>query len=316
MQIGFNIPVSGPLATPDNVVRLAAEGESMGFDYATFSDHVLMPKDVRARYPYTDAGEFPSGSLSNWFEQLSLMGFLAGKTSRLRLLSSVMVVPYRPAVLTAKIIATLDALSAGRVSLGVGAGWMREEFEALDAPPFEHRGTVTDEYLAAFRELWTKDAPHFEGRFVKFSNIDFYPKPVQNPLPIWVGGESRPAMRRAARIGDGWYPIGVNPQQRLDSLARLRAGMERMRGMVREAGRDLGAFGFGYRVQAFGESLPDKADDGERRLFSGSAEDIAGDLRSFRELGVRQVDFSYAAGSREDTLARMRRFRDGVVARL
>jgi probable F420-dependent oxidoreductase len=316
MQIGFNIPVSGPLATPDNVVRVCVEGEAMGFAYATFSDHVLMPKDVRARYPYSDAGEFPSGSLSNWFEQLSLMGFLAGKTSRLRLLSSVMVVPYRPAVLTAKIIATLDVLSGGRVALGVGAGWMREEFEALGAPPFEQRGAVTDEYLQAFRELWTKDAPRFDGKFVKFADIDFYPKPVQNPLPIWVGGESRPAMRRAARLGDGWYPIGVNPQHRLDTLARFRTGVERMRGMVRDAGRDPGGFGLGYRVQTFGETLPQKADDGDRRLFSGNAEDIAGDLRAFRELGVAQVDFGFAAASADDTLARMRRFKDAVLTRL
>ena len=316
MQIGFNIPVSGPLATPDSVVRLATEGEAMGFAYATFSDHVLMPKDVRARYPYTDAGEFPSGSLTNWFEQLSFMGFLAGKTSRLRLLSSVMVVPYRPAVLTAKIIATLDVLSGGRVSLGVGAGWMREEFEALGTPPFEQRGAVTDEYLAAFRELWTKDAPHFDGKFVKFADIDFYPKPVQKPLPIWVGGESRPAMRRAARLGNGWYPIGVNPQHRLDTLTRLRAGMELVLEIVQAAGREPSDFGFAYRVQQFGETIPDKADNGERRLFSGSAADLASDLRAFRNLGVTQVDFSFGAGSTDETLVRMRHFQDGVVARI
>ncbi len=316
MQIGFNLPVTGKLARPDVLVRLCVEGEAMGFDYATFSDHILMPKDVAARYPYTDSGEFPSGSLKDWFEQLTTMGFLAGKTSRLRLLSSVMVVPYRPAVFAAKIIATMDVLSGGRIALGVGAGWLREEFEALGAPPFEQRGAVTDEYLRAFRVLWTEDSPRFDGKFVKFDNIDFNPKPVQNPLPVWVGGESGPAMRRAARLGDGWYPIGVNPKNRLDTLARYRQGVEKLRGMVREAGRDPGNFGLAYRVQTFGEKLPDKADDGERRLFSGGAQDIAADLRAFRDLGVAQVDFGFAAGTEEETLARMRRFREDVVARL
>jgi probable F420-dependent oxidoreductase len=316
MQIGFNIPVSGPLATPDTVVRLCTEGEAMGFGFATFSDHVLMPKDVRARYPYTESGEFPSGSLSHWFEQLTLMCFLSAKTSRLRLLSSVMVVPYRPAVLTAKVVATMDVLSKGRISLGVGVGWLREEFEALATPPYEQRGAVTDEYLQAFRELWTKDAPRFDGKFVKFANIDFYPKPVQNPLPIWVGGESAPALRRAARLGDGWYPIGVNPKNRLDTLARYRAGIEKLRGLVREAGRDAGGVGLGYRVQSFGEKLPEKADNGDRRLFSGGPKDIAGDLRAFRELGVAQVDFSFGAPSADEMLARMRHFRDEVMAQL
>ncbi|MBV8577120.1 MAG: LLM class flavin-dependent oxidoreductase, partial [Acetobacteraceae bacterium] len=157
---------------------------------------------------------------------------------------------------------------------------------------------------------------HFDGKFVKFADIDFYPKPVQKPLPIWVGGESRPAMRRAARLGNGWYPIGVNPQHRLDTLTRLRAGMELVLEMAQGAGRDSGDFGFSYRVQQFGEKIPDKADNGERRLFSGSAANLASDLRAFRDLGVAQVDFSFGAGSTDETLARMRQFQDGVVARI
>ena len=209
----------------------------------------------------------------------------------------------------------MDVLSGGRIALGVGAGWLREEFEALGAPPFEQRGAVTDEYLRAFRVLWTEDLPRFDGKFVKFDNIDFNPKPVQNPLPVWVGGESGPAMRRAAWP---WRRLGSDRHQPEEPARYAGAlpGVEKLRGMVREAGRDPGNFGLAYRVQTFGEKLPDKADDGERRLFSGGAQDIAADLRAFRDLGVAQVDFGFAAGTEEDTLARMRRFREDVVARL
>ena len=123
-----------------------------------------------------------------------------------------MVVPHRPAVLTAKILATLDYLSKGRLTLGIGAGWCKEEFEAIGAPPFDDRGHVTDEWMMVCKELWTSDAPKFDGKYVKFSDVLFPPKPVQNPIPIWVGGESGPAMRRTAKYGDAWYPIGTNPQ--------------------------------------------------------------------------------------------------------
>ena len=217
MQYGFGAPVSGLLAAPDNLARIAVEGEAMGYDYTTISDHVVIPRDIEARYPYSDTGEFPGRSRGERHEQLTAVAFVAGKTSRLRLVTSVTVVPHRPAVLQAKMLATIDVLSKGRLTFGIGAGWMREEFEALGTPPFAARGAVTDEYVLACRELWTKDDPRFDGKYVKFADVLFEPKPVQKPHPpIWVGGESGPALRRTARLGDGWYPIGTNPQHRLE----------------------------------------------------------------------------------------------------
>src|SRR5215471_9757136 len=162
MQIGFNAPTAGPLAAPDALVRICVEGEAMGYDYAVFSDHVVIPTSIGARYPYSETGEFPSGSAGPRHEQLTEVAFVAAKTTRLRLVTSVMVVPHRPAVLAAKMLSTIDVLSGGRLTLGIGAGWMREEFEAIDAPDFDARGTVTDEYVRAFVELWTRDAPKFE----------------------------------------------------------------------------------------------------------------------------------------------------------
>ena len=317
MQFGFGAPVSGPLSSPDNLARIAVEGEAMGYDYATISDHVVIPRDIEAKYPYSDTGEFPGRAGGDRHEQLTAVAFIAGKTSQLRLVTSVTVVPHRPAVLQAKMLATIDALSKGRLVFGIGAGWMREEFEALGVPPLAERGAVTDEYLNAFRELWTKDHPSFEGRYVKFANIRFEPKPVQKPYPpIWVGGESGPALRRTARIGDGWYPIGTNPQHRLDSMKRYQAGVERLRRLTRGAGREPSQVSLIYRVSAWGKSLPARADDGERRLFSGEAADIISDLREFRDFGVSHVDFGFAGNTADAMIAEMRRFREDVLAKV
>src|ERR1700736_2617856 len=214
-------------------------------------------------------------------------------------------------------LATIDVLSNGRLTFGIGAGWMKEEFQALGVPPFPERGAVTDEYLDAFRELWTKDDPRFEGRHVKFADILFEPKPVQKPHPpIWVGGESGPALRRTARIGDAWYPIGTNPQHRLDSLKRFQAGGERLRRLTREAGRDPSKMGLAYRVTSWGKSLPDRADDGERRLFSGETADVIADLRAFRDFGVGYVDFNFEGATADAMLTNMRRFREAVLTKM
>src|ERR1700739_840144 len=290
MLIGFNAPTAGPLSAADNLSKIVVGGETMGFDYATFSDHVVIPTAIAAEYPYSASGEFPSGARAERHEQLTELAWIAAKTTRLRLVTSVMVVPHRPAVLTAKILSTIDVLSGGRLTLGIGAGWMREEFEAIDAPDFDARGTVTDEYLRAFVELWTKDDPKFDGKHVRFSDIGFDPKPVQKPHPpIWVGGESGPALRRTARLGDGWYPIGTNPQHQRDSMKRFEAGVERLRRLTREAGRNPSQVALAYRVTSWGKALPARADDGERRLFSGEPADVVTDLRAVRDFGVSPV---------------------------
>jgi probable F420-dependent oxidoreductase len=317
MQYGFGAPVSGALSAPDNLARIAAEGEAMGYDYATISDHVVIPRDIEARYPYSDTGEFPGRSRGDRHEQLTAVAFVAGKTSRLRLVTSVTVVPHRPAVLQAKMLATIDVLSKGRLTFGIGAGWMKEEFAALGVPPFPERGAVTDEYLMACRELWTQDDPHFEGKYIKFANVLFEPKPVQKPHPpIWVGGESRPALRRTARLGDGWYPIGTNPQHRLDSMKRFHGAVERLRRMTGEAGRDPAHIALAYRVTSWGKSLPARADDGERRLFSGETVDLVADLRAFRDFGVGYVDFNFDGDTPDAMIANMRRFREDVLAKV
>jgi probable F420-dependent oxidoreductase len=316
MQIGCSVPTSGPLTDPDSIARVATEAEMLGFDYVTVSDHIVIPTDIDSRYPYSDSGEFPSGARVDRHEQLVEAMFVAAKTSKLRIVTSVMVVPHRPAVLTAKLLATLDVLSKGRLTLGIGAGWMREEFEAVGTPPFEERGAVTDEYMMACKALWEQDEPRFEGKYAKFSDIVFTPKPVQKPIPIWVGGESNPALRRTARYGDAWYPIGTNPQFPMDTLRRYKAGVEKLRGMVEKAGRDPSSVGLAYRVSANPEAQPKGTVEGERKLFTGGHADYAGDIRALSEVGVSAFDFGLFGPTLAATLDNMRRFRDEVAAKV
>ncbi len=312
MQIGFNLPISGPLSGPETMTRLAQEGEALGYDYLTMNDHIVLPNLEVPGYPYSESGAFFDEDPERRHDQLTA----AAKTRHIRLVFAVMVVPYRPAVLAAKMLATIDVLSAGRLTVGIGAGWLEAEFAAL-AVPFAARDAVTDEYIRAFRTLWTEPVPRFAGDRISFDGIRFEPKPVQKPHPpIWVGGESGPALRRAAGLGDAWYPIGSNNRHLLDTLPRYRAGIGRLRRYAAEAGRDPAEIALALRVKRYGETVPERASDGERRLFSGGTADIAADLRALRDLGVGAVDIDFERPDAAAVIAEMRRFKEEVIARI
>jgi probable F420-dependent oxidoreductase len=306
MQFGTVIPLYGPLAQPDLLRRLISRAEALGYDAVWFADHVVVPDYAAGLYGET------------FFEPLTALAFAAGNTSRLRLGVDVLVVPYRPAVLTAKVLASLDALSGGRVILGAGVGILRGEFEALGVP-YAERGAITDEYLRAFVELWSADAPRFEGRYVRFGDLRFAPRPAQTPrIPIWVGGNSQRAQRRAAELGDGWHPYAPG----LEEYARAVDRVRRLRAQRGGAGRftfsyscpemklsarpwapppDAGA-GFWEvpaRLAADYASLPLRPPhepDG-RPLFSGSADQVAGDLAALARAGASYAVTRFWAGS-------------------
>ena len=182
--------------------------------------------------------------------------------------------------------------------------------------PFAERSAVTDAYLDAFRTMWTEPRPRIRGPSVSIDGPVVAPKPMQKPYPpIWVGGESGPSMRRAARVGDAWYPIGSNRGHLLDSLPRLEAGIGLLRRLVRDAGRDPWHVGVVYRVKRHAIAMP-PASDGNRRLFSGSIADTIEDIRALRSIGVTGLDFDFERDDAEGVIAGMRKFRDDVVGRV
>src|SRR5690349_10589499 len=310
MQFGFNLPNSGSLAAPEIMARIALEGEALGYDYLTVTDHIVLPDMEEPGYLYSESGAFYSTDSGYRHEMLTLAAWLAAATARIRLVLAVLVVPYRPAVLAAKQLATIDVLSGGRLTVGIGAGWLKAEFDAVVATPFAERGAVTDEYVAAFRTLWTEKKPVINGKYVHYDGLLLEPKPTQQPHPpIWVGGESGPSLRRAARLGDAWYPIGTNNAHPLDSLPRYKAGIERLWRATEAAGRKRDAVALTYRVKRYGEALPPTASDGERRLFSGSERDIIGDIHALHDLGVSAIDFDFERPEPNTVIAEMREFK-------
>ncbi len=305
MRYGFYLPTRGQTASPEALETLLARGEALGFSSVVIADHIVFPVTIKSKYPYTVSGAFPGQG--DALEQLSLMAFVAGKTRTLRLISSVMILPHRNPVVTAKMLATIDVLSRGRVTVGVGVGWLREEFEALGAPDFDRRGAVSDEYLRIFKALWTQDPASYRGEFYRFDSIRCVPHPVQKPHPpIWIGGHSKAALRRVARLGDGWHPVGANPAAPLRP-AEMRALLDELARLTEAEGRDPAALTISYKAPIYdaGQGVDGGA---ERRPFSGSQQAIADDIGTFAGLGVSELIFDFRSESLTESLDRMSRF--------
>jgi probable F420-dependent oxidoreductase len=314
MEFGFGLPTRGPMAAPQRLATLARTGEELGFAIISVSDHVIIPKTITSTYPYNESGTFAGSPSGECLEQLALLSFLVGVTSSAKLLTSVMVLPHRPPVLTAKMLATIDVLSNGRLIVGCGVGWMREEFEAIGAPSYDERGAVGDEYIRAFKELWTSDNPTFEGKYCRFANVAFAPKPVQKPHPpIWTGGESPAALRRAGRLANAWYPIGSNPRFPVGTPAQFAEYTARVKRYAKEAGRDPSALDFAYSANCLNDQQAQTLPDGQRRPFTGTPQQIADDIKRYEELGVRHIMVNLQGETQAQTLERMQRFADRIM---
>ena len=266
MEFGLHLPHVGPLATREGITAFAQLAEELGFDALWVSDHVVVPRSLDSRYPYSRDGSFPVSPDMPLMEPLATLLFAAAVTERVKLGTTVLVIPMRNPIVTAKQLASLDVLSNGRLILGVGAGWMEEEFKMLGVP-FERRGARTNEYIRLIKALWTEENPSFEGEFWQIKDVGFSPKPLQQPHPpIWTGGHSAPALRRAGRLGDGWHAVGVSPDT-------LREQFQEVQRHAEKAGRDPASLTLSVRPRV-------RLDDPAKTIEL---------LRSYREVGVSHV---------------------------
>jgi probable F420-dependent oxidoreductase len=227
MRVGIFAPLANPFATPDYIETLARSVEERGFDSIWVAEHVVLFEEYGSQYPYLDNGKIPVPRESGMLDPFPALAYLAACTSKVRLGTGICLVPQRNPVYTAKEATTVDYLSGGRLDLGVGVGWLEEEFEALGVP-FAHRGSRCRDYINVIKSLWQDDVAQFDGEFYSMKPTLQYPKPVQKPHPpIHFGGESDAALRRVADLGQGWYGFGIDPEQTKERIAKLTRMLER-----------------------------------------------------------------------------------------
>lgn len=316
MRYGVCLPTYRGLAETRAIAETARRAEELGYDSLWVTDHVIMPEKNVQYFGDTI------------YDPLLALTYVAALTTRVQLGTAIMVVPYRNALLQAKMLATLDALSGGRAVFGAGVGWIEEEFTALGVP-FHERGAITDEYLRAFRVLWSEQKPTFEGKYVRFSDIRAEPKPVQGAnLPIYVGGTSQRAIRRAVELGQGWFP---------DSLpfADLKQSIAYLHKTAQEQGRDPASLevlirtGLQVTDRADGAPVPEGsgvpaqagwrtqefetgAEEPARAPFVGTVQQIIEDIQTCQELGVTQLIFEFTVTYGDERLDTLELFANNI----
>jgi probable F420-dependent oxidoreductase len=272
VKVGVNLLNFGPGAHAENFSDWARETESLGYHWLGVSDHVALTRDVSAQYP------------APFYDPFTLLAWLSGLTTRIELGTTVAILPYRSPLQLARVSANIDRLSRGRFVLGVGVGWAREEFDALGID-FAKRGAIADEYLEALLALWTKDEVSYRGSFLRFENVETGPRPVRTPHPpIWVGGSSDAAIRRAARYGDAWHPIRIRVSWLEEKAPELAAA-------ARSFGRPVPRLC--PRILMRPTSEPEGED---RRAGEGTLEQIHSDFEALENLGCPYVVLDFFTG--------------------
>ena len=306
LSVGVRNFAARPPADWRHVLDQARAADEAGVDRVFVADHLVFGPDLSA---YADpasggvtGGVQPTGPDGHWLEPLAALSAMAAVTSRVKLATNVLVAPLRPPVLLAKMASTVDALSHGRLELGVGVGWQEAEYRAVGVP-FTERGRVLDETLRVCRALWTQDEVTYAGRDFALEAVHMMPKPVSpEGVPIWLGGRAIPATaRRLARYGTGWIPWGVTP-------ATLAGALKRMRSLVEEHGRDFAAIRVSY-------ALPTVAKDGRldyARMFADVPEALALGVTDFRTLARIPADHPAARDFLDELCGR---FRDATEGR-
>ncbi len=280
MRLGFNLPQLGPAATPEALVRVAQRAEELGYDSLWVTDRVLHP--IEPQTPYMGS---PDGSLPEIYkivlDPLESLTYVAGHTSRIALGTSILDMPYYNPVLLARSLTTLDVLSGGRLRVGLGQGWSKDEFDAVGAS-MKARGRRADEFISGLKAIWTTDPVEFHGEFYHVPKSVILPKPVQKPHPpIYLAAFSDSGLKRTATMANGWLPAGMPPE----GLKQMIAGLK---GMAQEAGRDPTELAVVVRANILvtEEPLGDP-----RFLCTGSPDQIKADIAATREIGVDEIHF-------------------------
>ena len=280
MKVGFGLPHMGPVASLDAVVKTAQRAEELGYDSVWVVERLLYPLKPQTPYPGT-----PDGSLPDLYKRvldpLATLTFLAAKTTRIGLGTSVLDMPYHNPVMLARQLTTLDVLSQGRLRLGLGLGWSKDEYDAVGAT-FKERGARADEFLQVLKAIWTTDPVEFHGKFFQVPKSIIQPKPVQKPHPpIYLGAFSPVALKRVAKLADGWNPVGMP----IDGMAQMFQGLK---DMAKAEGRDPSSIRLLVRANLLVTERPLGKD---RWAFAGSLDQIKEDISGCRKVGAEELFF-------------------------
>ena len=304
MEIGVSIP-----RLPDGrgLAEFVRTAEALGFESVLVGDHIVLPSGGTTQYPYTPSGGFSRPAEEPFLETMTLLGYLAAVTRRIKLGSTVLILPYRNPVVQAKMFASLDVLSEGRMICGVGVGWLEKEFDTLGVS-YAERGALTDEYLEIFRALWTQDHPEYHGRHFRIDGIRFEPKPVQQPLPIWVGGHTRAALRRTAKYGHCWHTTRQTPEFVAGHLPYLRQQLERQE-------RDPAAVTVSLKrsLHFTDIGLPELGSERSGGALIGPTQAVVDDLQACYEIGIGQLTYDFRVSALPDCVRVMERLAEAVL---
>ena len=277
MKIGFMLPMFGEMAISKNVIEMAQLAESRGFESIWANDHVIMPTQIDTPYPYSKSGDYIADPKGNQLEAYTTLAFVAGYTKKVRLGFSITVAPYRHPVVTGKMIASMDVLSNGRIIVGVGAGWLNEEFDALGVPS-SRMWARTEEHIRIWKELWTSAEPLFEGEFYSFSHVQSRPQPMQKPHPpITIGGNGKACFKRIVELADGWQVVSEGPGDVYSVDGDLAKDLTTLHQMAEKAGRDPDSI----EVTAV--------------VIAGTADGVLRDLPQYEMLGVSRLILDFPA---------------------
>lgn len=284
MKIGFMLPFFGAMATRDTMLAMAQLAEDQGFESVWAPDHVIMPTKIDTYYPYNKSGNYIADPKGAHIEPFTGFSFVAGCTRRVRLGFTVIMAPYRNPIVMGKMMASLDVLSNGRLIAGVGAGWLKEEFDALEVP-FARRWRRTEEHIRIWKELWTAEEPRFDGEYHRFSNVQCRPQPIQKPHPpITIGGNGKSCYKRVVSLADGWQVVTEGPDDAYSTEGNLAQSLATLRQMSEDAGRDF-------------ESIEITA-----AVFAGTADGVLQHIPQYERLGVNRLilDFPSFVSDRQE----------------